>query len=113
MNKTAETIVNINCKNKYNQIVTAMGLYIEDLCAQQVRERGICNRFETTEQAVMNSQYFEHTRHHSPILRYSDNPNHALEMDLIYPRSFETSADLVQCLAFWAMVADVNDWFTV
>ena len=109
MSKT--TAININSKNTYKQIVAAMGLYIADLCAEQVKERGICNRFEITEQAIMGSQYFELTRYHSPILRYSDNPNHALEMDLVYPSGFKTSADLVQCLAFWAMVADVNDWF--
>jgi len=112
VSKTKDAYITIDGKTKYNNIVAAMGLHIADLCAEQVKERGICNRFETTEQAIMSSQYFARMRHHAPILRYSDNPNHALEMDLVHPKSFETSKDLIQCLAFWAMVADVNEWFT-
>ena len=100
----------INSTLDYKAIVAELGeAVVESVKAELEPMHSWTSRYEMTEELVANSEYAIYTKYYGDILLFSNNADNALDDGLVSVKG-QTAASLMGAMAYYALLADVNDW---
>ena len=100
----------INSTYDYEGIIAELGeAVVEAVKAELPYMHSWTSRYELTEELIANSEYAIYTKYFGDILLFSNNADNALDDGLVSVKG-QTAASLMGYMAYWALLADVNDW---